>query len=155
MEGEPASVPGLFDPGDGVGAFDQGAENGGWQRRRALDSGAPHGAVGLEEKIAHLPGPLLLVDVDQGLEFAQVMGLAQRVPDAAGHRVIGLEVIVDDDAAAKALGQIAAFGRHPVRGQGRGRGGMQPLAPPPLARVRKRGANRLRPREKRRQNSHP
>ena len=43
-----------------------------------------------------------------------------RVPDAAGHRVIGLEVIVDDDAAAKALGQVAAFGRHPIRGQGAG-----------------------------------
>jgi len=38
------------------------------------------------------------------------MGVAQRVPDAAGHRVIGLEVIVDDDAAAKALGQVASFG---------------------------------------------
>ncbi len=37
-------------------------------------------------------------------------------------------MIVDDDAAAKALGQVAAFGRHPIRGQGRGRGGMQPLA---------------------------
>ena len=36
--------------------------------------------------------------------------------------------VVDDDAAAKALGQLAAFGRHPIRGQARSRGGMQPLA---------------------------
>ena len=69
MEGESA-------PDDGVGAFDQRSQNGRRQRRCALDDGALHGAVGFDEKIAHLPSPLLFVDVDQGLEFAQVMGVA-------------------------------------------------------------------------------
>ena len=57
-------------------AFDQGAQNGRRQRRRAFGDGGADAFVGLEEKIAHLPGPLLLVDVDQGLEFAQMMGVA-------------------------------------------------------------------------------
>ncbi len=69
MEGKPA-------PDDGVVAFDQGAQNERRQRRRAFGRGGAHGAVGLDEKIAHLPGPLLLVDVDQGLEFPQMMGVA-------------------------------------------------------------------------------
>ena len=120
MEGKAA-------PDDGVVAFDQGAQNEGRQRRRALGDSAAHGAVGLDEKIAHLSGPLLFVDVDQGFEFAQMMGVAQRVADG-GQRVIGPEMIVDDDPAAKALGQFASFGRHPIRGQGHGRGGMEPLA---------------------------
>ena len=69
MEGEPA-------PNDGVGAFDQGAQNGRRQRRRAFGDRGADTFVGVEEKVAHLPGPLLLVDVDQGLEFAQMMGVA-------------------------------------------------------------------------------
>ena len=120
MEGEPA-------PDDGVVAFDQRSQNERRQRRSALDVGAADGCVGLDEKVAHLPGPLLFVDVDQGLEFAQVMGVAQRVPDA-GQRAIGFEVIVDDHPATKALGQRASLGRHPIRGQGDRRGGMQPMA---------------------------
>jgi hypothetical protein len=50
-----------------------------------------------------------------------------RTPDGR-QRVIGREIIVDDDAAAQSLGEVAAFGRHPIRGQARGRGGMKPLA---------------------------
>ena len=69
MEGEPA-------PDDGVGAFDQGAQTERRQRRRAFGRGGAYDAVGLEEKIAHSPGPLLLVDGDQGLEFTQMMGVA-------------------------------------------------------------------------------
>ena len=69
MHGEPT-------PDDGVVAFDERPQNERRQPRCALDDGSPHGAVGLDEKIAHLPGPLLFVDVDQGLEFGQVMGVA-------------------------------------------------------------------------------
>ena len=69
MEGEPA-------PDDGVVAFDQRAQNERRQRRSAFGQGGAHGAVDLDEKIAHLPGPLLLVDVDQGLKLAQMMGVA-------------------------------------------------------------------------------
>jgi hypothetical protein len=45
-----------------------------------------------------LPGPWLLLDLDQGFEFAQMMGVAERVRDA-GQRVIGFEMVVNDDAA--------------------------------------------------------
>ena len=69
MEGQPA-------PDDGVVAFDERPQNGRRQRCCALDDDAPHGCVGLDEKIAHLPGPLLFVDVDQGLELAQMVGVA-------------------------------------------------------------------------------
>ena len=37
--------------------------------------------VGLEQKIAHGRGPRLLVDLDQRLELAQMMGVAQRMGD--------------------------------------------------------------------------
>ena len=76
LAGDAKAGPRALRPGDGVVAFDQGAQNGGRQRRCALDDRGADTFVGVEEKIAHLPGPLLFVDVDQGLEFAQVMGVA-------------------------------------------------------------------------------
>jgi hypothetical protein len=57
-----------------------------------------HGFEAVHQDIAHLPGPRLLLDLDQGLELAQMMGVAERVRDA-GQRVIGFEMIVNDDAA--------------------------------------------------------
>ena len=56
-----------------------------------------------------------------------MMGVAERVRDA-GQRVIGLEMVVNDDAAFQTFEQVAAFLGHSIRGQGRGRGGVQPLA---------------------------
>ena len=122
MEGKPA-------PDDGVVAFDQRTQNGRRQRRRALDATAARPlSLASRRRSRICPAHCSLSMSIRALSSRKMMGVAQRVPDAGGHRVIGLEMIVDDDAAAKALGQIAAFGRHPIRGQGRGRGGMQPLA---------------------------
>jgi len=45
-----------------------------------------------------------------------------------GPSVIGFEMVVHDHAALKALGQGAPPVRHPIRGQGLGRGGAPPLA---------------------------
>ena len=69
MEGESA-------PDDGVVAFDQRAQNEGRQRDRPLSDRDRDTLDGVEDKIAHLPGPLLLVDVDERLKLAQVMGVA-------------------------------------------------------------------------------
>ncbi len=74
MDGKPARH-------DGVLALNQGAQNRRGQRLGVLGPGG-YGCVGLDEKVAHLPGPLFLVDVDERLEFAQMMSVAQAMPDA-------------------------------------------------------------------------
>ena len=57
--------------------------------------------------------PLLFLDLDERLQLAQVMGVAQGVQHAR-HGVIGLPVIVDDDAGD--IGQkAAALGRDAIR----------------------------------------
>jgi hypothetical protein len=104
MKGQPA-------PDDGVVAFDQGAQHGRRQEVRPLGAGVGHAGVGLDEKVAHLPRPLFLVDVDERLELAQVVGVAQRVAHA-GQPIVGLEVVMDDDPAAQSFGQgVMARGR--------------------------------------------
>lgn len=45
----------------------------------------------------HVLGPLLFFDFDQSFQFAQVMGVAQRVEDAL-QAEIGCEMVVDQDA---------------------------------------------------------
>ena len=83
-EGRQVSMEGKPTPGDGVVAFDQRAQSERRQRRRAFRDRGAEALVGVEEKIAHLPGPLLLVDVDERLELAQVMSVAQGVCLTAG-----------------------------------------------------------------------
>jgi hypothetical protein len=47
------------------------------------------GVTGAAQELLHLARPVFLLDLDQGLEFAQVMGIAQGMKHAR-HRVIGL-----------------------------------------------------------------
>ena len=83
------------------------------------------GVAGPAQQALHRARPALLFDLDQGLEFAQVVGVAQRVQNAL-HRVIRLPVIVNDDPA-DAREQTAAPGRDPIGGQQGRRGDVQPL----------------------------
>ena len=84
-------------------------------------------AVGLEQEIAHGRGPRLPVDLDQRLQFAQMMGVAQRMADV-GEPGVRLEAVVNRDAADEPLRHLAAFGRHAIVGQGPGGDGVQPLS---------------------------
>ena len=42
-------------------------------------SGEMNDSIGARQEPVHAPGPVLFFDVDQGLKFAQVMGVAERV----------------------------------------------------------------------------
>ena len=66
--------------------------------------------TGAAQQALHLARPVFLLDLDQRLEFAQVMGVAQGVQHAL-HRVVGLPVVMHDDAddvrqQAAALGEM-------------------------------------------------
>ena len=73
----------------------------------------------------HFARPVFFLDFDESLQFAQVMGVAQGVQHAR-HRVIGLPVIVDNDAG-DIHQEAAALGADAIEGQQRGGGDMQPL----------------------------
>src|SRR3954466_10272449 len=73
----------------------------------------------------HPARPVLLFDLDQRLEFAQMMRVAQRVPHA-GHRVVRLPVVMHDDAGSVGQ-QAAALRRDAVEGEPDRRGAVQPL----------------------------
>jgi len=84
-EGRQLSMQSKPPPHDGVVALDPQAENGRSQARRPLGDGAAHRFAGFEQEIAHLPRPSLFVDVDPGLEFAQMMGV-ESAWRTLGHR---------------------------------------------------------------------
>ena len=60
---------------------DEGREFIGRERRRARLARFVHGEVGLAEHVAHGLGPGFFVELDQALEFAQDMGVAESVVD--------------------------------------------------------------------------
>ena len=70
--------------------------------------GEAGGPVGASEQAMHAPGPVFLLDLDQGLEFAQVMSVAGAVAHALESEVAG--VIVMDEDALEVLVDIAASG---------------------------------------------
>jgi hypothetical protein len=51
------------------------------------------GVTGAAQQLLHLARPVFLLDLDQGLEFTQVMGVAQGMKHAR-HRVVGLPVVM-------------------------------------------------------------
>ena len=53
--------------------------------------------TGAAQQALHLARPVFLLDVDEGLEFAQVMSIAQGVQHARD-RVVGLPVVMHDGA---------------------------------------------------------
>ena len=67
-----------------------------------------------------------MIEFDQRLEFAQVMGVAERMTQI--EVAIRLEAVMHDDAADQVSGNVAALRRHPIEGQRLGGDGVQPMA---------------------------
>ena len=81
--------------------------------------------TGAAQQPLHFARPILLFDFDQRFEFAKMVRVAQRMLHAL-HRVVGLPVIMHDDAE-DVRQQAAALGADAVEGQQRRAGDMQPL----------------------------
>src|SRR5208282_4495813 len=74
--------------------------------------------------------------LDQALEFAQDMGVAEGVDDL-DEPVVRLEVVVNDDAAFQIPGNVAALFSGAIEGEAKARSRVQPLrlAADPIARL--------------------
>src|SRR5271170_1149804 len=78
------------------------------------------------QQALHLACPVLFLDLDQRLQFPQMVRIAQRMQQYAGHLVIGLPVVMHDNAGDLRQ-QAAALGGGAVEGEPDRRGDMQPL----------------------------
>ena len=94
-------------------------------QRNAPFSRSVRDVTGAAQQPLHLARPLFFLDFDESLQFAQVMRIAQGVQHAF-HRVIGLPVIVNDDAD-NIRQETAALGADAIEGQQGGGRDMQPL----------------------------
>src|SRR6476620_2724283 len=83
------------------------------------------GMTGAAQQAPHPARPLFLLGVDQRLENAQVMGVAQGMQHPF-HRVVGLPVVMHNDAH-NVRQQAAAPGRDAIEGQPHGARDVQPL----------------------------
>src|ERR1035437_1156989 len=99
---------------DGVITALEAFEHAGLERDAAVARavGHPRGAA---QQPLHLACPVFLLDVDQGLEFAQVMGIAESM-EHSRHRIVGLPVVVHD-RADDIRQQAAAPGADAIEGQ--------------------------------------
>ena len=88
-----------------VAPLDQG-DQAGFQWHVRLTRQICH-VTGDPQKSLHSARPVFLLDLDQGLQLTQVMGVAQRVQHAA-QRVVRLPVVMHNNAG-DALHQAAAF----------------------------------------------
>jgi hypothetical protein len=95
------------------------------QRHRTGRLGLANLLVRRAQKLVHRAGPRLLLDLDERLEFAQVVGIAQGVLSTA-QGVVWSEMIVHDDAVSHGSGHVAARLADAVVGIDDGRGTMQP-----------------------------
>ena len=71
--------------------------------------------AGLAQQALHLARPIFLLDVEQRLQFAQVVCVAQCMQHT-GQLVVRLPVVVDDNAADTGH-QAAALWRDAIEGQ--------------------------------------
>ena len=67
-----------------------------------------------------------MIELDQRLEFAQVMGVAKRMARAF-EGATGFEAVMDDHAAGKRVRHVAPLGRDAIEGKALGCGRVQPL----------------------------
>jgi hypothetical protein len=71
----------------------EGREEVGGQRCHAAGAGLIDRPAGFEKKVAHGGRPRLLVEGDQRLQFASVMGIAERMGKAGHLAGVGLEAV--------------------------------------------------------------
>src|ERR1700722_4442488 len=107
-------------------SLDEGCDRLGRERARPRLARLVHGGVGAKERVAHAFGPGLLVDLDQALEFAQDMSIAEGVIDFV-EPTVRPEVVVHDDAPLQIIGDRAALFVGAIEGEGLARRGVQPL----------------------------
>src|SRR5271167_458796 len=69
-----------------------------WFQRQALLARKVRHVAGAAQQALHLASPVLFLDLDQRLQFPQMVRVAQCVPHA-GHRVVGLPVRVSSAGA--------------------------------------------------------
>ena len=93
--------------------------------RHALLAREIGGVAGAAQQYLHPARPILLFDLDQRLQFPQMMRVAQCVQHAR-HRVVGLPVVMHHDAD-HAGQHAAALGADPIESQQSSRGDVQPL----------------------------
>ena len=106
----------------------EGLERGGRERRFSLGAGLPDRLAGVAETIARACRPGLIVERNEGFEFAQVVSVAERMgPRSAVQIAIGLETVIDDAAAFEAFRHRATLGAGAVKCEGFGGRRMQPL----------------------------
>ena len=119
MQGEPFL--------DGLpGAIDEALHAPGFERGLARLPGLAHGLCGVDEEVAHGERPRLLVDVDERLEFAQMMGVAEGVIDVCEGGV-GAEMIMHHHCAREPFRNVAARLADPVERMVLARGRVQPM----------------------------
>ena len=94
------------------------------------------GVAGSAQQSLHLARPVLFLDLDERLQLAKVMCVTQRVQHA-GHRVVGLPVIVHDNAH-DAREQGAALAARAIERQQNRAGDVQPLGFPRKVKKQKR-----------------
>src|SRR4051794_13779614 len=111
---------------DDVIAAPELVDKAGVERHAAVPS-EMGGMTGAAEQALHPARPFFLLDVDQRLEFAPVMGVAQGMQHPF-HLVVGFPVVMHDDAH-NVRQQAAALGRDAIEGQPHGAGDVQPLRP--------------------------
>ena len=107
-------------------AIDEGLDLLGRQRPRPRLARRAHRGVGLAQHVTHRFGPGFLLELDHGLEFAQDMGVAECVVDI-DEPIIGLEVVVNDDAPFQVPRDVAALFSGAIEGEAQARGRVQPL----------------------------
>jgi hypothetical protein len=87
---------------------DEGREFIGREPRHAGLARFVHGEIGLAEHVAHGLGPGFFVELDQTLEFAQDMGVAEGVVDRV-EPAIRQEVVMHDHAPLQIRGIAPRF----------------------------------------------
>ena len=117
MEGQAIRDNGVVTP------LDQGDQS--RLQRHVLRACEVHRMAGPAQQPLHPARPVLLLDLDQRLQFAQMVRVAQRMQHAF-QRVVGMPMVVHDDAAEVGQ-QAAAPGRDAIESEQHGRGDVQPL----------------------------
>jgi hypothetical protein len=93
--------------------------------RNATLTGEIDRVTGPTQQDLHLARPVLVIELDQRLQFPQMMSVAQGMQHVL-HRVVRLPVVMHHDAN-DAGHEAAAVGADPIKGEKSSRGDVQPL----------------------------
>ena len=120
------AMEGQTEANSGPIALDERREGLGRERRGAGLARRVDGGVGVQKHGAHEFGPGLVVELDESLQFAQDMRVAEGVIDRV-HSAIRQEVVVHDDASLQIAWDVATLFARAIEGEGQARCGVQPM----------------------------